>query len=57
MAGTTAASGWTANVTAASGHRIKVNFTNATTRELQHFGISLSARGTFVMTATSHCHH
>lgn len=57
VASTKAAAGWTATVTAATGHRVKLTFSDATTRELQHFGIGLSARGTFVMVDTSHCHH
>ena len=39
------------------GRRVKVSFRQATTRELQHLGVGLSARGTFVMVSTSHCHH
>jgi len=57
VASTKANSGWTATVTGPQGHRVKVTFADTTTRELQHFGIGLSARGTFVMTSTSHCHH
>jgi hypothetical protein len=57
VASTGAASGWTANVTVPSGRRIKVSFADSTTRELQHFGVGLSARGTFIMVSTSHCHH
>jgi hypothetical protein len=49
--------GWTATTTLASGHRVKVSFADSTTRELQHLGVGLSARGTFVMVSTSHCHH
>jgi len=41
----------------ASGHRVKISFADGTTRELQHLGVGLSARGTFVMVSTSHCHH
>jgi hypothetical protein len=54
---TSPTSGWTANATVASGRRVKVSFADATTRELQHLGVGLSARGTFVMVTTSHCHH
>lgn len=57
VSSTKANAGWTATVTAPTGHRVKVTFTDTTTRELQHFGIGLSARGTLVMTSTSHCHH
>lgn len=57
VSSTKASAGWTATVTVASGHRVKVSFADTTTRELQHFGIGLSARGTFVMVSTSHCHH
>jgi hypothetical protein len=57
VSSTKAGAGWTATVTAATGHRVKVTFADTTTRELQHFGIGLSARGTFVMVSTSHCHH
>jgi len=57
VASTAAAGGWTATVTAPSGRRVKVSFRQATTRELQHLGVGLSARGTFVMVSTSHCHH
>jgi hypothetical protein len=54
---TAPASGWTAQVTVASGRHLKVQFANATSLEAQHFGIALSSRGTFVMVTTSHCHH
>jgi hypothetical protein len=52
-----AAAGWAATVTTASGPRVKVVFRNASTKELQHFGLAISARGTFVIESTSHCHH
>jgi hypothetical protein len=57
VASTAAASGWTATVAVPSARRVKVSFADATTRELQHLGVGLSARGTFVMESTSHCHH
>jgi len=57
VASTSGAAGWTATVSAPSGRRVKVSFLESTTRELQHFGVGLSARGTFVMVSTSHCHH
>jgi hypothetical protein len=34
-----------------------VLFRNAGTGELEHIGVGMSARGTFVMVTTSHCHH
>jgi hypothetical protein len=49
--------GWTQQVASASGKRVRVAFRNAGTGELEHFGLSLSAKGTFVMSSTSHCHH
>ena len=57
VASTAATAGWTATVTVPSARRVKVTFSDTTTRELQHFGIGLSARGTVVMMSTSHCHH
>ena len=53
----TPASGWTDTVTTATGSRVRVVFRNATTKELQHFGIAISSRGTFDIETTSHCHH
>jgi hypothetical protein len=57
VASVTAATNWTDTETVASGHRVKVVFRNASTKELQHFGLAISARGTFVIESTSHCHH
>lgn len=51
------ASGWTDTVTTPTGSRVRVLFRNATTKELQHFGIAISSRGTFTIDSTSHCHH
>jgi len=51
------AGGWTDTVSTASGRRVRVLFRNSGTAELQHLGVGLSARGTFVMVTTSHCHH
>ena len=48
---------WTQQVASASGKRVRVAFRNAGAGELEHFGLSLSAKGTFVMSSTSHCHH
>jgi hypothetical protein len=53
----TPATGWTDTQTTPTGHRVKVVFRNSSTRELQHFGLAISSRGTFVIEATSHCHH
>ena len=57
VASVNAATGWTDTQTTPSGHRVKVVFRNASTRELQHFGLGISSRGTFVVESTSHCHH
>jgi len=52
-----AAAGWTDTVSTASGRRVRVVFRNTGAGELQHLGVGLSARGTFVMVSTQHCHH
>jgi len=57
VASATPASGWTDTVTTATGPRVRVLFRNAGTKELQHFGIAISSRGTFTIESTSHCHH
>ena len=57
VASVNAATGWTDTQTTPSGPRVRVLFRNASTRELQHFGLAISSRGTFVIETTSHCHH
>jgi opacity protein-like surface antigen len=57
VASTSPTTGWTATVSTPSGRRVRVLFRNAGTGELEHIGVGMSARGTFVMVTTSHCHH
>jgi hypothetical protein len=51
------AAGWTNTVSTPSGRRVRVLLRNSGAGQLQHFGLGLSARGTFVMETTSFCHH
>jgi hypothetical protein len=53
----TGASGWTGSPTTPSGRRVRASFSNTGAGQLQHFGLGLSARGTFVMETTQFCHH
>ena len=49
--------GWTNTVSTPSGRRVRALLRNSGAGQLQHFGLGLSARGTFVMETTSFCHH
>ncbi len=53
----TPTAGWTQTISTPSGKRVRVAFRDASTGELEHFGVALSSRGTFVMSSTAHCHH
>jgi len=57
VTGVTDAAGWTHTMSTPSGHRVRVLFRNTGAGQLEHFGLGLSARGTFTMQTTSFCHH
>jgi hypothetical protein len=50
-------SGWTEQVVAQSGPRVRVKFSNAASGEVERFAASLNKKGTEIHTRVTHCHH